>query len=220
MKIITLLIETAKGKSILRSLFDQKLKDEVFDGDILDLGSGKKASYLKFDNFNKNKVITINMYTGIEPDLLYNLEYPFPIKDNSMDNVLAFNFLEHIYNFMNVFSESYRVLKPGGKLYFEVPFLYHVHHQEEPLIGDYLRYTRPMLEKILRNIGFSKITIVPFGDGPFIAGFSHIQFLMPRFFVPLPLAVCVILDKIILRVSRGYYSRYPFPLGYYVMGEK
>ena len=42
--------------------------------------------------------------------------------DNKFDLVLSFEVFEHIPDFINAFSESLRILKPGGHLIFTVPF--------------------------------------------------------------------------------------------------
>ena len=45
-----------------------------------------------------------------------------PLKDNSIDFILAFGLLHHVYEFLpEVFSEAYRVLAPGGVLYVDDP---------------------------------------------------------------------------------------------------
>ena len=49
-----------------------------------------------------------------------------PHEDNSVEEIIAQDVLEHIYNLSKVMNEFYRVLKPGGKVNIRVPhFTYH-----------------------------------------------------------------------------------------------
>jgi SAM-dependent methyltransferase len=58
-----------------------------------------------------------------------------------------------------VLSEIRRVLRPGGRLFFTVPFLWPLH--EVPY--DYYRYTPFALQRHLENTGFSQIELHPLG---------------------------------------------------------
>lgn len=214
------LIDSFKGCSIFRSLFNQILEEQKFQGRILDLGSGKDSTYLKFDNFKNLNIVTINMHKKTSPSIIYDLEYPFPIKDNSLDGIFAFNFLEHSYNFTRIIKESFRVIRPNGFIYFNVPFIYHYHAETNPHIGDYFRFTEMSVKKLLDDTGFTEIKITPIGRGPFTAAFSHVQFLLPRYLVPIPLSISLIVDKLIFAMSKGYYNKKPFSLGYFVEGKK
>lgn len=56
-------------------------------------------------------------------DLVADLNQGIPLPDNSFDAVLAIDFLEHIdqKKCIQLMEEIYRILKPGGRLIFEVP---------------------------------------------------------------------------------------------------
>lgn len=52
----------------------------------------------------------------------YNFESKsLPFKDSVFDIVIAKDILEHIYSFIDITKEIYRVLKPDGKLFVSVP---------------------------------------------------------------------------------------------------
>ena len=76
-----------------------------------------------------------------------------PLKDQSFDAVLLKAVLEHVPDPQGVIAEARRVLKPGGLLYLEVPFLFEYH----PNPGDYTRYTRAGLEGLLG--GFESVEV-------------------------------------------------------------
>lgn len=78
----------------------------------LHLGCGKKykEGYINIDNNRK-----------IKADLYHDLTEPFPFADNSVDEILCINVLEHIPHPLNLLRECHRILKPGSKLIFRVP---------------------------------------------------------------------------------------------------
>lgn len=74
----------------------------------LNLGAGKKP--LKgYVNIDKNN------FKGV--DLVWNLDnFPYPFKNNSVDEIVAENILEFVENFMKTIEEIYRICKPGAKI--------------------------------------------------------------------------------------------------------
>jgi predicted SAM-dependent methyltransferase len=75
----------------------------------LNLGCGWQLlpGYVNIDNDPRKK-----------PDLLHDVLTGIPYSDNSVDEVRAFDFLEHVAtcDVIWLMEEIYRVLKPGGKL--------------------------------------------------------------------------------------------------------
>ncbi|MFX9054275.1 class I SAM-dependent methyltransferase, partial [Acinetobacter baumannii] len=53
--------------------------------------------------------------------------YTIPFNDNEFDFVIATEFLEHYYDTAHILTEIRRVLKPGGQLFFSVPYIYSLH---------------------------------------------------------------------------------------------
>ncbi len=84
-----------------------------------------------------------------------NLTKRLPFDDDYADTVVSFQVMEHLPEPFSFLSESYRILKSGGKIFITVPFMWHVH--EAPY--DYFRYTRYGLEYLLRKAGFVHIKI-------------------------------------------------------------
>ena len=70
-----------------------------------------------------------------------------PFRSQSLDCVLATALLEHVPNPRHVVREVYRVLRPDGVFYVEVPFLEGFHADPD----DYQRYTFRGLEVLLRR---------------------------------------------------------------------
>jgi len=73
----------------------------------LNLGSGYR---------NLEGYINIDIRESVNPDMVADLSKEFPFESNSVDEVRAFDFLEHIPlgKTIDVIEEIFRVLKPDG----------------------------------------------------------------------------------------------------------
>ena len=76
----------------------------------LNLGCGmnKKDGYVNIDLFGN-------------PDMKFDLEKPWPIDDDSVDEIRAIHVLEHLHNLVHVMKEMYRVSKNRTNIYIAVP---------------------------------------------------------------------------------------------------
>jgi SAM-dependent methyltransferase len=144
-------------KSILSSLKEQLPK---FKGTLLDVGCGQMpykkiliASPSQVKIYIGLDLIQNNIYTT-KPDLYWDGR-KIPLEDNSVENAIATELFEHCPEPELVMREIYRVLKPGGFLFFTVPFLWPLH--DVPY--DEYRYTPFSLERLLKNASFEKIAI-------------------------------------------------------------
>lgn len=119
-----------------------------FQGILLDLGCGAKPYKSLFKNITeyvgidfKNYSINKDFAGGI-PESYFTDDYLdtliLPYGNESFDNVVAFQVLEHHKNPAKMISEVVRIVKPGGYILMTVPFLGGIH--EEP--NDYQRFTR------------------------------------------------------------------------------
>ncbi len=109
---------------------------------ILNIGSGTKKLG---DN-------VLNIDIGIFPNVnVVGDGSIMPFQDNSFDGVLNIAVLEHVKNPKEVIKEMYRVLKKGGEIYVEIPFLQHYHGYP----SDYQRYTLQGIENLFSD--FKKI---------------------------------------------------------------
>ena len=132
-----------------------------FKGNLLDVGCGKMPykNYI-LENSEINNYVGLDIETALEydkyvkPDLLWDGK-KMPIKDNSYNTIIATEVLEHCFEPEILLKEIYRVLKPGGLLFFTVPFVWNFH--ETPY--DAYRYTPFALERHLLNSGFKDIKI-------------------------------------------------------------
>jgi len=72
--------------------------------------------------------------------------HQLPFRSESVDGVILTGVLEHVADPPTMVSEANRVLKRGGRIYVEVPFLQGFH----PHPTDYQRYTKPGVQRLLR----------------------------------------------------------------------
>ncbi len=122
------------------------IKKRVFNGeDILNIGSGGLGGCGKW-LWENNTLVNKNIYNlDIQVGSLVNVcgdAHILPFKDNVFDSIILQAVLEHVVDPKVVMKESLRVLKPGGVVYIEVPFLQGFHADPH----DYQRYTMKGLE--------------------------------------------------------------------------
>lgn len=84
----------------------------------------------------------------------------FPPKTAGFDAIFHTEVMEHIYDTRAFLSECARVLRPGGAMFFTVPFAARFHYQPH----DYWRFTPSALERLLREGGFRVVYLQPRGD--------------------------------------------------------
>lgn len=122
---------------------------------VLDIG-GKKIR--KRGQFDIGKHLVKVKYANIDPST--NPDYlcdgsNIPVKNNSFDLVICSELLEHVREPTLILKEAYRILKLGGVLLICVPFLFRIH--SDPY--DFGRYTDYYWRTVLKEIGFTRITI-------------------------------------------------------------
>jgi SAM-dependent methyltransferase len=123
-------------------------------GTVLDVGcaEGKPkaflpsgASYIGLDYY-----ATATDWYKTRPDVFGDAQ-ALPFADNSIDHALLLDVIEHIPEPDTSLAELHRILRPGGSLTLQVPFLYPLH--DEPL--DFHRWTRHGLRRAAARHGFS-----------------------------------------------------------------
>lgn len=103
-----------------------------------------EAQYVGVDYYS-----TATAWYSTRPDLYADAQ-SLPLADNSIDHALLLDVLEHIPRPELCLAELNRVLKSGGSLTIQVPFLYPVH--DAPL--DFHRWTRFGLRQCAAQFGF------------------------------------------------------------------
>src|SRR2546430_13080946 len=73
--------------------------------------------------------------------------HEMPFASGVIDAIVLTGVLEHVLDPPTLVAEAYRVLRSGGRVYVEVPFLQGYH----PHPGDYQRYTKTGLQRLMRS---------------------------------------------------------------------
>jgi len=213
--------EFSRGKNIGRVLFNKIVEKHVKpEGITIDMGTTKKMSYYRFMDTGKGRIFTADFQRTENVSVVLDLEDNLPFRNNSVDNVIMFSILEHIYDPQRLLEEVRRVLKKEGRIYVSIPFMMYYH----PSPRDYSRYTRERLERMLDN--FSIETFETIGgfftvfDYNFTTYFldavkmkklknmlSYISFLLSQAF-----------DRKMMKIRKDY--REKFPLHYFIAARK
>jgi len=122
-------------------------------GLVLDIGAGEGSirealpgdcTYLALDYYR-----TAVEWYGTRPHIFGDAQ-DLPIATARIDTLLLLDVLEHLPSPERALGECFRVLRPGGRLLLQVPFLYPVHDAPR----DFTRWTRFGIERIAQRAGF------------------------------------------------------------------
>jgi SAM-dependent methyltransferase/uncharacterized protein YbaR (Trm112 family) len=98
--------------------------------------------------------ITMNLEAFYNVDLVGDA-HDVPFLDDTFDSIVCNAVLEHVHDPDRVVAEMLRVLKPGGYLYAEVPYIFFFHGYP----SDYRRYTREGVRRLFSALDQVEIGI-------------------------------------------------------------
>lgn len=82
-------------------------------GAILDIGCGSAKT---------PGAIGLDISADTDADIVHNLdEFPYPIADNSFDQILLQDVIEHVAEPIRVFEELHRIARPGARIQLRTP---------------------------------------------------------------------------------------------------
>ena len=162
-------------KTSLNRIFQQIYSQTItIEGKTVEFGTyeGSSKNFTNFMNIIRkenivyaDKIIKDNVNVISE-----DLEQRLSFSDESFNNIIVFNVLEHVYDINNALTEIHRCLKKRGLLIGSTPFLHRIHYAP----SDYNRYSEQFLNIILQKKKFKDISVEVYGYGPFTASYAMI----------------------------------------------
>ena len=146
----------------LRYLHEDKSRDHIVEhvedaGLILDVGASMRDHLGAITD--RTETMDINDF-GDYPDILGDVCSPFPSDmDQRYDAIIALAILEHVYDPAAAVRNFQGALKPGGKLFLYIPWMWRYHGPKELLFQDYQRLSRDGIAYLLRD--FEDVTLFP-----------------------------------------------------------
>lgn len=133
-------------------------------GDVLDLGCGLVPLFGVYKDY-ATKITCVDWPNTLHPcdylDASVDLTLPLPFADETFDTIILSDVAEHLPNPALLWSEMARLLRDGGHVIMNVPFLYWAH--EVPY--DYFRYTSYALTHYAQTNGLKVVELNPLGSG-------------------------------------------------------
>lgn len=121
--------------------------------------------------------------------------YDLPKLDQSFEEIICYETLEHIKGDREILTQFFRILKPGGQLHLCCPYSLHPTHRDSELdleeMGGHVRsgYTKADYTAILEPIGFEIVNFAGIGSSSLCRADDIIRAVRMRFgdVVALPL---------------------------------
>lgn len=152
---------TRRSKNIIRRTLEDINPDDK-NRVVINIGSASERIFRKlFKPYDQ--IIKIGIPHKERVDI-FGDAMKLPIKNNCLDLVITSSVVEHLPDPELAVSESFKALKPGGKIYCEIPFMVGYHM----IPYDYQRYTIQGIENLFAKQGF-KLIDKGISSGPFTA---------------------------------------------------
>lgn len=148
----------SRYKDQIKDHFSEK---ELKAGTVLSIG-GQEDDRSYFGNFVCDELVVMDVDPQNKPDIIFDMNQPLESLfdtgteglelNERFDVVIALNLWEYIYDPLTALKNVTDMLKPGGRLIANFPFVYPLHN---PPSMDYLRYTPEGVEKLMAKAGLT-----------------------------------------------------------------
>lgn len=127
---------------------------------ILDLGCGTGVIATELTEWSEpvgldfsDKALAYCQSRGLK-ELIQARGEALPLRDQTVDGVLALDIFEHIEDDQSAFAEAFRVLRPGGVLVLSVPAFRTLWGPHDVALMHFRRYRRAEVAERLAKVGF------------------------------------------------------------------
>jgi len=156
--------------------FDKWLQEysHYYKGILVDLGCGE-APYKEYFLHYADTYIGVdwtNTLHNSKADIVSNLNEKIVLDNAYADTIISLSVMEHLCEPQIFLNESFRILKEGGTMIIQVPWMWWIH--EIPY--DYFRYTPYGLKYLFEKAGFQEVYVQP------MSGFFTMWFLKMNYF--------------------------------------
>jgi SAM-dependent methyltransferase len=130
-----------------------------YKGVLYDLGCGE-SHYRDFFLSYADTYVGVDWsgsYHETKADIAADLNTSLPVESEEADTVVSLSVMEHLCEPQTMLNEAFRILKPGGSIILQVPFMWWLH--EAPY--DYYRFTRYGLKYMFEKAGFTDVKVLP-----------------------------------------------------------
>lgn len=193
-------------------------------GDLVDLGCGRVPLFELYGPLVDSDTAmdwSRSKHGDDHVDVAGSLDEPLPFPDASFDTALLSDVVEHLPRPGVTMAEVVRILRPGGRVVMNMPFLYPLH--EEP--WDFQRLTRHGLERLARDAGLEPVVLVETGGG-----LDAMADMAAKLVMSIPLiggGLAMLIQRITGAISRlaertgpGRRARSLWPTGYLLVARK
>lgn len=153
---------TRRARIDLCYLHDDRTREHVVAATrdaacILDVGAGMRGHLGALAG--RVETLDLNDFSAY-PDILGDVCSPFPDwMAGRYDAVIALAIIEHVYDPPAAIENFRRTLKPGGRLFLYVPWMWRYHGPPDLSFQDYQRLSRDGMAYLLRD--FEEVTLYP-----------------------------------------------------------
>jgi SAM-dependent methyltransferase len=193
-------------------------------GDLVDLGCGRVPFHILYGPLVTSDT-TVDWSRSVHGDdhvdVACSLDEALPFPDASFDTALLSDVVEHLPRPGATMAEVARVLRPGGCVILNTPFLYPLH--EEP--WDYQRLTRHGLTRLVGDAGLEPEILVETGGGLDTVAdtLAKMSTALPVAGAPLAMGIqraLGALSGLMARTGAGRRARALWPSGYLLIARK
>lgn len=199
MNLMNILYELINKKTLHRIQQNKIFEDVSVSGDILDVGGGGGASYLRaFDFTSVNSILSADYDGRFSPDFVFDAQEKWPIKNQFYDCIFLINCIYVFRDPCFVLREASMHLKQGGKLIVTFPLFF----GDSPEPTDFYRLTEAGAILFAKKSGLEVLSHNRYGCIFSVCADLLRPFLL-RFFLYLPVAIAAhYLDIFLIKILK------------------